>query len=283
MTAHTLGALIQHESASPPSVTGLAKVVPRDVITTGTPTEYELNELRWGAGLNGPHRPAIEVSTVNTSVPPTPKALEESQPPTPRRDQAVDAIVQSASNPRMNRWRLAAAGIMFFLMGLNDAATGALIPYMEAEYHIGYAIVSLIFVTNAVGFISMAPLSAYLDGRWGRSRTYIIATTLISLGYVALVCGPPFPVVVLSFYFLGCGMALFLAMTNAFIVNLLNGTVVLGFMHGLYGVSSSDILAPSRLIDSDRLVAPCRPSWPPPWYRTVCAGRFTILFRCPWL
>jgi hypothetical protein len=67
----------------------------------------------------------------------------------------------------------------------------------------------------------------------------MIATSLMSAGYIAIVCTPPFPVVVISFYFLGCGMALFLAMTNAFIVNLMNGTVILGFCHGIYGVSSS--------------------------------------------
>src|SRR6185437_13491447 len=102
-------------------------------------------------------------------------------------------------------------------MGLNDSATGALIPYIEDEYQIGYAVVSVIFITNAVGFISAAPLVQIVESRWGRSRAYVIATTLMSLGYIAIACAPPFPVVVLSFFFLGFGMALFLAMTNAFV------------------------------------------------------------------
>jgi len=42
--------------------------------------------------------------------------------------------------------------------------------------------------------------------------------------------------VVVSFLFLGFGMALTLAMNNVFIVNLVNGTVILGAMHGCYGV-----------------------------------------------
>ena len=84
----------------------------------------------------------------------------------------------------------------------------------------------------------MAPVTQLIEGRLGRSLSYVIATSLMTIGYIAIVCTPPFPVVVLSFYFLGCGMGLFLAMTNAFVVNLLNGTVILGFCHGLYGVSS---------------------------------------------
>lgn len=126
---------------------------------------------------------------------------------------------------------------MFFVMGLNDAATGALIPYLEKEYHIGYAIVSLIFVANAAGFISMAPVAQMIEAWAGRAGSYMILTSVMSVGYIAIVCTPPFPVVVFSFYLLGCGMALFLAMTNVFIVNLMNGTVILGFCHGIYGVS----------------------------------------------
>lgn len=210
-------------------------MVHRDHITAPYPTEHELDELEWGRRLNGPQKELPE--PISQSLPQTPGELEQSVPPTPKRAPAVDAIIQSASNPPRNRWRLAAAGLMFFLLGLNDAATGALIPYLEEEYHIGYAVVSLIFVTNAVGFISMAPICQLIESRVGRARSYVIATSLMSIGYVAIVCTPPFPVVVLSFYFLGCGMALFLAMTNAFVVNLLNGTVILGFCHGLYGVS----------------------------------------------
>lgn len=240
MASTVLGALITHESDSRPPVAGLAPILHRDQITAAPPTEHELDELHWGRRLNGPLKEDVrEHSPIGRSLPPTPGELERSQPPTPKRDLAVDAIVQSFSTPPRNRWRIAAANVMFLLMGVNDAATGALIPYLEEQYSIGYAIVSLIFVTNAVGFISMAPLSQLIEARLGRSRSCMIAASLMSVGYVALVCTPPFPVVVLSFYFLGCGMALFLALTNTFLVNLLNGTVILGFCHGIYGVSGT--------------------------------------------
>ncbi|KIX00068.1 uncharacterized protein Z518_10995 [Rhinocladiella mackenziei CBS 650.93] len=234
MSAQTFGAFITHESSPSPVVVRLDPVVHRDNISTLPPTEYE---LQWGQRLNGPRKDlSRDSSPIGRSLPQTPGELEQSQPPTPKRSHAVEAIVQSASDPPRNRWRLAAAALMFFLLGINDAATGALIPYLEEEYSIGYAVVSLIFVTNAVGFISMAPVTQIIEARLGRSGSYIIATSLMSIGYIALICAPPFPVVVLSFYFLGCGMGLFLAMTNAFVVNLLNGTVILGFCHGLYGL-----------------------------------------------
>ncbi len=232
------GVFVTHESDASPAVRGPAPVVHRDFITSSSPTEHELNQLQWGHRLNGPGKePRRSMSPVGQSIPPTPGELEQSQPPTPRGAHAVDALVQSFSNPPRNRWRIASATVFFLLMGMNDAATGALIPYLEKEYDIGYAVVSLIFVTNAVGWIVMAPLSQVIEARAGRSRSLIIACSLMTIGYTALVCAPPFPVVVLSFFLLGLGMALYLGMTNAFIVNLMNGTVLLGLCHGIYGVS----------------------------------------------
>lgn len=252
MSVSALGAFITHESglskapAPPAGPAGPPAVVHRDSVITYTPTEYELDSLRWGRRLNGPghaasrdHSPVSRAASSTRSMSITPGELESSHPPTPGTAHAVDAIVLSASNPPRNRWRLAAAGVFFFLAGMNDAATGALIPYLEKEYDIGYAIVSLIFISNALGFISMAPIIHSVESRLGRSRSSMIAAGLMTIGYIAIVCTPPFPLVVVSFFFLGSGMALFLAMTNTFIVNLLNGTVVLGVCHGLYGVSKT--------------------------------------------
>jgi fucose permease len=239
MSVQAIGAFIVHEQDHSSKISGPAPVVHRDSITTSPPKDYELDELQWGKKLNGPQKEAFrDSSPLGRSIPLTPDDLEHSRPPTPNRERAVDAMVLSFSNPPRNRWRLAAASVMFFLMGVNDAATGALIPYVEKQYNIGYAIVSLIFITNALGFISSTPVTQILEARVGRARSYLIATASMAIGYTAVVCTPPFPVVVLSFWFLGFGMGLFLAMTNAFIVNLLNGTVILGFCHGLYGVTT---------------------------------------------
>ena len=114
--------------------------------------------------------------------------------------------------------------------------TGALIPYIEVQYNIGYAVVSMIFVANALGFISAAPLTGILDAKLGRARLFILSTSMLSIGYIAIVCTPPFAVVVVAFFFIGFGVATFLALSNSWIVNLLNGTVLLGCCHGIYGV-----------------------------------------------
>ena len=98
---------------------------------------------------------------------------------------------------------------------------------------------SLIFVTNAVGFILAAFFVDALRSRLGRAKTLMIAQTLMTLGYVMIVATPPFPVVIVSFFFLGLGIATNLALGNVFAANLQNGTKMLGAMHGSYGLGGT--------------------------------------------
>jgi fucose permease len=241
MSTYTFGTFIQHESSQSagPSAPAAVAQVNRPQMTLG-PSEIELDELRWGQRLNGPAgRPSSKVQSTNDcSASATSRELEQSNRPTPRRSQAVDPVM-SATNPPMNKWRLGASSLMYFGQGLNDSAPGALIPYMESHYHIGYAIVSLVFITNAVGFIAAAPLVQAVEQRFGRGRAYMFAGALNATGFVALICKPPFPVVVVSFFLLGFGMAINLAMNNVFVANLAKGTVILGFMHGSYGIGGT--------------------------------------------
>jgi fucose permease len=110
---------------------------------------------------------------------------------------------------------------------------------VDRHYNIGYAIVSLIFVTNAIGFISAAFIVDALRARLGRAKTLMVAQTLMCCGFIPIICTPPFPVIIVSFFFLGLGMAINLAMGNTFAANLHNGTKMLGAMHGSYGVGGT--------------------------------------------
>ena len=128
---------------------------------------------------------------------------------------------------------------MFLSNGMSDSAPGALIPYMEQDFHIGYAIVSLIFITNALGFILAAPLTQWLEHRLGRSRTVMVCQVPLFAGYLIMVCKAPFPAVVFSFFLIGLGIAVNLALNNVFIANLTNATELMGIIHGFYGVGGT--------------------------------------------
>jgi fucose permease len=67
----------------------------------------------------------------------------------------------------------------------------------------------------------------------------MVAESLMLIGYIPIVCRPPFGVIVVSFLFLGLGMALNLALNNAFCANLANSTPILGAFHGSYGIGGT--------------------------------------------
>ena len=227
--------LISIESDSPitnpPTVLNKAPYALPDL-----PTDYELDSLRRD-GQKAPKSGTSVPSTPRPQTPATPNELESSRPPSPNVD-AV-SVTQTLTSPPINKWRVLSCCLMSFGQGMNDAAPGALIPYMEKDYGIGYAIVSLIFVTNAIGFISAAPLVQIIQARLGRAKSLVLSQAILMAAYVMLVCRPPFPVVVLSFLFIGFAVALSLALNNTFCASLAGNTTILGFFHGGYGVGGT--------------------------------------------
>ena len=212
---------------------------PPATVKRPTPTPYELDNMGWGNRYNGPPiDPSIPPTPSGVQTPKTPNELEMSRPSSPKNDEAVD-VVQSLSNPPVNKWRLLSCCMMCFGNGLNDSAPGALIPYMEKDYNIGYAMVSLIFITNALGFIAAAPSSHWLQAKLGRARMLALALGMMIAGYIMIVCTPPFPVVVIAFFATGLGMAWNLALNNVFCANLANSTTTLGAFHGSYGIGGT--------------------------------------------
>lgn len=212
-------------------------VLRKDALTLPfPPSAYELDQLSWGNRYNGPPvGPASPGTPKGAQTPVSPNELELSRPPSPEAHAVVE-ITQSLTNPPMNKWRFTVACSMCFGCGLNDSAAGALIPYMEVDYSIGYAIVSLIFIANAIGFIGAALWTHALQVRFGRAKVLVLAEIFLTVGYIMLVCNSPFPVVVVGFLLTGSGMGTMLALNNTFCANLANATTTLGVFHGSYGV-----------------------------------------------
>ena len=74
---------------------------------------------------------------------------------------------------------------------------------MEKHYHVSYAVVSLIFVANAIGFISAAPVCHILNNRFGRAKVLSACTILNVIAYAVIISQPPYAVVVIAFFVLG--------------------------------------------------------------------------------
>ncbi|KAF1814143.1 MFS general substrate transporter [Eremomyces bilateralis CBS 781.70] len=242
--AQQLGALIEVKSDKPIQNPPIA-LTKRDA----TPSQFELEFIPNRNPPSIPHTPygpppERENALLSGQISPTtPNDLERNRDSPPNSIQPDAAsLVQTWRTPSVNKWRILACCLEYMGNGMNDSAPGALIPYLEKFYSIGYAIVSLVFVANAVGFIAAAFFTNTTLLRLGRSKTLMLSEIFLLTGCVALACSPPFPVVVIAFFLFGYGMATNLALNNVFCANLADSSVILGLAHGSYGVGG--IVAP---------------------------------------
>jgi fucose permease len=228
------GAFFDMESASV-AVRGPAPIHYKDTIPT--PNAIELDEISWGAHYNGSNTPGEGYQSPHSGAQ-TPRFDTEftiSRPPTPKQSGAAN-IALSWSNPPKNKWRVLSCCLVLFGNGMNDSAPGALLPSMEKHYNIGYAVVSLIFVSQAAGFILSAFFNDAILNRLGRAKSLMLAELLIVFGYIVVVCTPPFAVAVTAYLIVGFGYSVGLALINVFCANLADSTVVLGVANGFYGL-----------------------------------------------
>ena len=196
------------------------------------PNGVELDQLSFGTRYNGPSPPLT--SGRNS---PTERTEAESRPPSP--SPILANTVPTLTKPPRNKYRFLSACLLSFGLGLNDSAPGALLPYLEAAYDVNYSVISLIFVTNALGFVSAAPFTDTIQAKLGRAKHLVLSQILMVAAYTMLVCPSPFAVVVVSFYLSGLGMAWALALNNTFCTGLANATTLMGIFHGAYGIGGT--------------------------------------------
>ncbi|KAI0343383.1 MFS general substrate transporter [Trametopsis cervina] len=140
------------------------------------------------------------------------------------------------------RWRLlhySALCYTFWLAGWNDSSIGPLLPTIQRAHHIGFAIVSLLFVTNVAGYLVGSLANVSLTDRWGIGKLLAVGSLSQLTGYAILASGGPFPLMCTGFAFTGLGSALTVTQCNSYVGSLKEGaSTKLGFMHSLYGLGA---------------------------------------------
>lgn len=126
-----------------------------------------------------------------------------------------------------------------FLAGWNDASAGPLIPRMQDYYHIGYVVVSMIFVCNCVGFVSAALCNLWLNERFGFGITICLGAACQATAYVIQTAKPPFPLFAISYAINGFGEGLQDAQSNGMVACLpTSAGAKMSILHGIYGVGA---------------------------------------------
>ncbi|KAI0760128.1 MFS general substrate transporter [Fomes fomentarius] len=122
--------------------------------------------------------------------------------------------------------------------GWNDATTGPMIPRVQERYGVGFAIVSMLFVCNAIGFLSGAFTNVYLTERFGFGKLTTGAACQIG-AYVMLIPAGPFPVMCVAYLIIGFTLAIQAAQATGFVASLKkNSNEKMGFLHGTYGLGA---------------------------------------------
>ncbi|KAB5583351.1 major facilitator superfamily domain-containing protein [Coniochaeta sp. 2T2.1] len=150
-----------------------------------------------------------------------------------------EAQLQLWNYPRVNLWRVLTTMYCFILMGMNDGALGALIPYLETYYDISYTVLSLVFLAPFVGYLLAALSNNLIHHHFGQRGIAFLAPLCRLLGYVGLCLHPPYPALPVIMLFPGFGNGLEDSAWNAWIGNMKSANELLGFLHGAYGLGAT--------------------------------------------
>ncbi|KAI9705528.1 MAG: hypothetical protein M1836_006283 [Candelina mexicana] len=143
------------------------------------------------------------------------------------------------NHPKVNMWRTFETFFAFNIMGMNDAAYGALIPYLQTYYDLSYIVISLIFLSPLVGYVLAASTNSNIHMKFGQRGIALIAPGAHLLAYIIICVHPPYPVLVLAFLLAGFGNGVEDAAWNAWVGNMANANEILGFLHGFFGLGGT--------------------------------------------
>ncbi|RLV90346.1 Bypass of stop codon protein 6 [Spathaspora sp. JA1] len=141
-------------------------------------------------------------------------------------------------NPPKNLFRVITSLIWAFALGLSDGSVGVLLNYIELQYSISYSVASILWLSNAIGFILVALLSNVIQKKFGRKSIFLGCLSSIIM-YTLVSTGSKYPVIIIGFLFGGIGAGICVAQYNVFIGRLEKSSTALGYLHGCYGLGAS--------------------------------------------
>ncbi|KAK9900205.1 MFS general substrate transporter [Cystobasidium minutum MCA 4210] len=123
--------------------------------------------------------------------------------------------------------------------GWSDACLGALLPFIQDYYHIGYKKASILFLATCIGYFLATCSISYLSDKLGRGKVITLGAAIQVIGYAIMIAAPPFPVLPCGWIVVAFGAATQLAQTNSYVASLPNPHQALGSLHGAYGLGGA--------------------------------------------
>ncbi|KAF4963497.1 hypothetical protein FSARC_8506 [Fusarium sarcochroum] len=134
--------------------------------------------------------------------------------------------------------KIIAVNAAMLLAGMNDAATGALIPYIQSGYDVGLLSVAILYLVNFSGWLLAAFTNVHVASRFGMGGALVIGGSLQFIAYALNFWKPPFIIFNISFFFSGLGVACLDAQANTYVAHMRNSHRWLGVLHAIYGLGA---------------------------------------------
>lgn len=135
----------------------------------------------------------------------------------------------------------AAIGLAFFgmtLIGLNGGANGVILPGLGAFYHVGDAVIGLLFLVSSLGYFLSALSCGLLAERLGLRWLLGLGIVITLLGMICFVLQLPFVLLLFGRLCLGLGFGIIETGFNIYIIALPRSSVLLSYLHAFYGVGA---------------------------------------------
>ncbi|KAM6510631.1 hypothetical protein FSOLCH5_011076 [Fusarium solani] len=148
------------------------------------------------------------------------------------------SLLPTAKENRNDVAKIVAVNFAMLMAGMNDAATGALIPYIQPSYNVGLLAVAILYLVNFSGWFLAAFTNVHLASRLGMGGTLVIGASIQLIAYALTFWKPPFLVFGSSFFFAGLGVAFLDAQVNTYVAHMRNSHRWLGVLHAAYGLGA---------------------------------------------
>ncbi|KAI0832679.1 MFS general substrate transporter [Trametes gibbosa] len=126
-----------------------------------------------------------------------------------------------------------------FLAGWNGGSTGALLPFIERNYNINYARVSILFVSTFLGYVVAAGGTGTLSRRVGFGHAMLISVLVELAGNIINSSQQKnFGLMCFAYFVIGIAFATQLGLCNAYFATLNKPLMWTGILHGIYGLGA---------------------------------------------
>ena len=126
----------------------------------------------------------------------------------------------------------------FVLVGLNGGANGILLPSLSAFYHVGDAVIGLLFLLSSCGYFLSALSSSLFTERIGLRWFLVLGSIALLVGLLPFGLQMPFWLLLMARLLAGFGIGIIETGLNVYITSLPRNTSLLNTLHAFYGAGA---------------------------------------------